>query len=133
MIGAVVDTYALIWYLAGDRRLSEPALQFISHVITNGNQIAVSAISLIEIMYLAEKGRLAADWPQKVLALVEKHRTPFRKVAVDLNTVRAMVALADSGIAEMPDRIIAATSVNLGVPLVTRDHIIAASTVHTVW
>ena len=133
MIGAVVDTHTLIWYLAGDRRLSDPALQFLGQIIRDGNQIAISVISLIEIVYLAEKGRLAVDWPERVFALVEKRNTPFTKVAVNLQTVKSVVALTGSGITDMPDRIIAATSTQLGVPLVTRDHAITASTVNTVW
>ena len=133
MIGTVVDTHALIWYLAGDRRLSDSALQYLSQIIHSGDQIAISVISLIEIVYLAEKGRLAADWPQRVFSLIEKRGTPFTKVAVNLQTVKSASALAGSGITDMPDRIIAATSIQLGVPLVTRDHAIAASTVNTVW
>ncbi len=33
----------------------------------------------------------------------------------------------------MPDRIIAATALHLGLPLVTRDHRIRASSVTTIW
>jgi predicted nucleic acid-binding protein len=33
----------------------------------------------------------------------------------------------------MPDRIIAATALHLGVPLVSRDRKIQASSIHTIW
>jgi PIN domain nuclease of toxin-antitoxin system len=133
MIAAVADTHSLIWYLAGDKRLSDAAVQFLGQIINDGEQIAVSTISLIEIIYLAEKGRIAVDWLQRVLTLFDGPGTPFVRASVDLETAKSVAALANSGIADMPDRIIAATSTHLGVPLVTRDHAIAASTVKTVW
>ena len=133
MIAAVVDTHALIWYLAGDKRLSDEAMQLLGQIINDGDQIAISTISLIEIIYLAEKGRIAADWLQRVLTLFDGPGTPFVRASVDLETAKSVASLANSGIADMPDRIIAATSTHLGVPLVTRDHAIAASTVKTVW
>ena len=43
------------------------------------------------------------------------------KASVDLDTVKSVASLADSCIADMPDRIIAATATSLGVPLVTKD------------
>lgn len=133
MIAAVVDTHALIWYLAGDKRLPDSAMQFLGQIVNGGDQIAISTISLIEIIYLAEKGRLAADWPQRVLTLFDEPGTPFVRTSVDLETAKSVASLANAGIADMPDRIIAATSTHLGVPLVTRDRAIVASPVKTVW
>mgnify|MGYP003620371030 CR=1 FL=1 len=133
MIAAVVDTHTLVWYLAGDKRLSNFATQFLSQIINDGNQIAVSTISLIEIIYLAEKGRLPPDWPQRVFTLFDGSNTPFIKSPVDLDTVMAVASLAGTGITDMPDRIIAATSVQLGVPIVTKDRAIVASPINTVW
>jgi PIN domain nuclease of toxin-antitoxin system len=133
MIAAVVDTHALIWYLAGDRRLSDSAKQFISRIAKDGNQVAVSTISLIEITYLAEKGRLAADWPTRVITLFDKANTPFVKASVDLEIAKTLASLAGLGITDMPDRIIAATSTYFNVPLVTRDRAITNSAVNTLW
>ena len=133
MIAAVIDTHTLVWYLSADKRLSDSAMQFLSQIIIDGNQIVISTISLIEIIYLANKGRLAADWPQKVLTLFDGSNTPFMKASVDLDTVKSVASLTDSGIADMPDRIIAATATSLGVPLVTKDRAITASPVKTVW
>lgn len=133
MIAAVVDTHALIWYLSGDRRLSNSALQFLGQIANEGNQIAISTISLVEIIYLAEKGRLAADWPNRVFGLFDEPKILFVRAPVDLEIAKALASLAGSGIADMPDRIIAATSTFFGVPLVTRDRAITKSTVNTVW
>ena len=44
-----------------------------------------------------------------------------------------MREVARSQIPDMPDRIIAATALHLGVPLISRDGRIRLSSVHTVW
>lgn len=133
MIAAVVDTHALIWFLSRDSRLSGSAVSFLKESIAEGNQLAVSTISVIEIVYLAEKGRLAPDWPGRVFGLLQEAGTPFLEIPVDLAIARSVAALGGSGIADMPDRIIAATALRLDVPLVTRDRSITNSSVNTRW
>lgn len=133
MIAAVVDTHALIWYLSGDQRLSESARQFLSAIGGEGNQVVVSSISLVEIAYLTEKGRLTAEWPGTVFRLFDNADTIFVEAPVDLEIARSLASLAKSGIADMPDRIIAATSTFFSVPLITKDRIITNSSVETLW
>lgn len=133
MITAVVDTHTLIWFLSGDNRLSDLAKQLLSQTINDGNQVAVSSISLVEIIYLAEKGRLAADWPTRIFSLFNDAGTPFIEVAVNLEIAKSVATLANSGIADMPDRIIAATANYYNIPLITRDRAITNSSVETMW
>lgn len=57
MIAGVADTHTVLWYLLKDNRLSSVALEFMEGVAAAGNEIAVSAISLAEIVYLIEKNR----------------------------------------------------------------------------
>jgi PIN domain nuclease of toxin-antitoxin system len=57
MIRAVADTHAIIWYLFEDGRLSRVAKEFMDDAAKNGEQIGISAISLVEIVYLVEKPR----------------------------------------------------------------------------
>ena len=129
MIAAVVDTHALIWYLSGDRRLSDPAKQLLAQIANESNQVAISSISLIEITYLAEKGRLASDWPKRVFGLFGEADTLFVEAPVNLEIAKSLALLAGSGIADMPDRIIAATSTYFAVPLITRDRAIVGSVI----
>ena len=51
MIKAVADTHALIWYLFGDRRIGQTARTTIYNAEMSGHQIAVSSITLIEIVF----------------------------------------------------------------------------------
>ena len=52
---------------------------------------------------------------------------------LDLGVIRAIRRVPREAIADMPDRIIAATAIHLGVPLVSRDRRIQLSTVKTIW
>jgi len=61
MIVAIADTHATIWYLFSDPRLGRAASALIEVTIGNGDYIGVSAISLVEMVYLIEKGRIPAS------------------------------------------------------------------------
>lgn len=56
MIAGVADTHAALWHLFNDKRLSAAAVDFIDQAAAQRQRIAVSAISLAEIVYLVEKG-----------------------------------------------------------------------------
>jgi predicted nucleic acid-binding protein len=53
-------------------------------------------------------------------------------VPIDARVAHGLERIPRADVPDMPDRIIAATAVSLGVPLVTRDGKIRASTVHTI-
>ena len=63
MAGVVADTHALVWYLVEPGRLSTTASAALDAAVDAGGAIYVSAISLVELIYLVEKGRL----PQLVI------------------------------------------------------------------
>jgi predicted nucleic acid-binding protein len=60
MIVAIADTHATIWYLFSDPRLGSAASAFIDDTLTRGDHIGVSAITIAEMVYLIEKGRIPA-------------------------------------------------------------------------
>jgi len=59
MAGLVIDTHTLVWYLTSSPRLSPKALARIEATMAAGDPVYVPAISLIEVIYLVEKGRLS--------------------------------------------------------------------------
>ena len=67
-IVAVADTHAVIWYLYGDSRLSARARQVFEDAAHQGNVVSLSSITLAEIVYLIEKGRIAPATLNLVLA-----------------------------------------------------------------
>lgn len=73
MSACVADTHALIWYVLNDQRLSPAAQSAMQSAAVAGDSVIVPSISLVEIIYLIEKGR----FPQTLLQRMQsdKHCT----------------------------------------------------------
>jgi PIN domain nuclease of toxin-antitoxin system len=54
-MAVMLDTHAAIWYFSNSDQLSRSALVAIEGAITASEDIFLSAISLVEVLYLAEK------------------------------------------------------------------------------
>jgi PIN domain nuclease of toxin-antitoxin system len=133
MIAAVIDTHALIWYLYNDPRLSMRARQFMETAAQNGEQIAISSITLVELVYLIEKGRIASESLTLTASELKRTDSLFFEVPLNIDITRTLSQVNSEQIPDMPDRIIAATALHLGVPLISHDGKIAASNLNTIW
>ena len=81
MIAGVADTHTAIWYLFNDDRLSLVAGDFIDRAAADGHRIAISSISIAEIVYLIEKGRIPANvYPELKAALADPEHV-FKEAA----------------------------------------------------
>lgn len=134
MHSVIADTHTIIWYFSNHSKLSNTANTVLNKTIAEGGSILVSAISLIEIIYLIEKGRL----PSKALAslqdALQDSKTAIELIPIDLNIAAAMSQIKREIVPDMPDRIIAATALSLNLPLVTRDSKIQqAANIQTIW
>jgi PIN domain nuclease of toxin-antitoxin system len=122
----VADTHAALWYLFGDQRLSASAKAFVDDAAEASRKIAISAISLAEIVYLVEKKRILAT------AFSDPDHV-FEEVPLTAGIVEAMRRVPRPDVPDMPDRIVAATAIYLGVSVISRDGRIRVSSVQTVW
>jgi PIN domain nuclease of toxin-antitoxin system len=129
----VADTHALVWYLAGDARLSAPARAAIETAERNGDQIGVSSMTLIEIVYLIELGRVHAATLDIARAAMERANAFLVEVPINYPIVQVLRTIHRAHVPEMPDRVIVATAVHLGVPLISRDRQIQAAGLVTIW
>lgn len=132
-VAAVADTHAVVWHFSGDPRLSAVAASFIDTERQRGNEIAFSSITLAEILYLSEKGRLAANTFAELTAFLERARASFVEAPFTMTVARAMVRVSRADVPDLPDRIIAATALHLGVPPISRDRKIRTSGIATIW
>ena len=133
MSSVVVDTHTILWFLAADPRLSLVARQAMENAAGGGDPILLPTICIVEATYLVEKNRIPS---QDLAQLVQLVGSPSSAVQPVLLTVEIAVALREisrKSVPDMPDRIIAATALALGLPLVTRDGKIRASGIETIW
>jgi len=126
---ACLDTHAVLWSLTDDGRLGTNARELI--LFSNRTELAVPDIVLLEIAYLHEKRRI--EVPEGLENLLVKISNSFRILPIDPATaVRAMSLDLPHG--DPFDRVIAATAVIQGIPLLTRDRqITSCQEVATVW
>jgi predicted nucleic acid-binding protein len=68
-----------------------------------------------------------------MLDVVGADDSPFQVLPVDLSIAAALTSEICQRIPEMPDRIIAASALVFGVPLVTKDRVIHDSGLPVVW
>ena len=133
MVRAVADTHAVIWYLYADGRLSANARNAIERAAVSGDQVAFSAITLVEIVYLTEKGRIQPDTYARLLSAIGGQDAVLAVVPLDETVAGYLDQVERDQVPDMPDRIIAATALTLGVPVISRDSKIRLSSVATIW
>ena len=133
MSAVVVDTHALIWMLSEPSKLSPAAVNAIKRAVDEREAIYFSTISIVEIRYLIEKGRFPETLLDKLLLDMNKAGTSLEIVALTEEIALTLRKIPRDIVPDMPDRIIAATALELGLPLVTRDHKIIASGIPTIW
>ena len=104
MIRAVADTHAVIWYLYDDPRLSETARATIEAAAASGEQVAFSSITLAEIVYLAERGRIRTETFDRLLQAVDGEDVVLVEIPFDRSVARAMAAIPRQEVADLPDR-----------------------------
>ena len=119
----VADTQVLVWYLTDSARLSRAARQAVEACVADDHPIVVISISLVEIVYAAEKARnpLTADQRDYIFEVLEQDDSPFLVVPATPAIARAMVAIDRETLSDPADRTIAATAIAMDLPAVSSD------------
>jgi PIN domain nuclease of toxin-antitoxin system len=121
MTSVVADTHTIIWYLVEPDRLSDNALSALDQATNTGQTIYVSAISIVEICYLVERGRLPELVLQSLLDVCDNTEAVVIPISLNRAIAEKIREIPRDCVPDMPDRIIAATALYLNLPLVTRD------------
>lgn len=128
----VTDTHALIWYLTNSPRLGPQASMAFDAADQGAAVMYVPTMCLVEIVFLTERNRIPADL-RTTFDLALQANDSFVIIDLTVDIASAVAQITRAAVPEMPDRIIAATALHLGVPLISRDHKIQASSVTTIW
>jgi PIN domain nuclease of toxin-antitoxin system len=133
MIAAVADTHTALWHLFDDARLSAAASAFINASASARGKIAISTISLAEVVYLVEKKRLPLSAYVDLAQALADPEHVFVEAVFTAAVVEAMRQVPRAEVADMPDRVVAATAVYFNVPVISRDRRIRAASLKTIW
>jgi PIN domain nuclease of toxin-antitoxin system len=133
MIAAVADTHTAVWYLFNHLKFSARARQAIEEAFSAGDQIGVSSISLVEMVYLAEKGRVPSTAVQNLIHGMLDPQYPLHELPVDALIAEQLAFISREEVPDMPDRTVAATGLRYKVPVISRDRKIRATGIQTIW
>ena len=133
MIAGIADTHTALWYLLKNPSLSVAARNFMDDEAVAGYGIGLSPISLAEIVYLVEKNRLPKSAYEGLRSALADPDYVIEEAPFTAEVVDAMHQVPRGDVRDMPDRIVAATAVYFGVPVISRDGKIRASNIQTVW
>ena len=134
----VADTCVLIWYLTNDPKLPNraPAVFHLLEETSNRLQtVYVSAITIVELIYLMEKGRVSRDLIDKLLDHLTEPGSTFilSDLTGDVALMLESVKHNSGDKLDMPERIIAADAHLRGVSLFTSDEKLQKSNVTVMW
>jgi len=132
-VGAVLDTHAVVRYMLSSKNISPLALRAIEDSLQGGGAVYLASISLVEIIYLTEKGRLPGSALGRVSTALSSPDVGLKLAAVDRSVAESVPRISRGLVPDMPDRIIAATALTLGLPLITCDQRIRAAGIRTIW
>jgi PIN domain nuclease of toxin-antitoxin system len=132
-MSVVLDTHTVLWYLEYSQELSSIARTTIEDAIRDARDVYVSAISLIETVYLVERRRLPLTALQRLRSALTDPKSGLFIASVDADVADTLRNAPRDAVPDMPDRIIAATALHLHLPLVTRDRRLQAAGIETIW
>jgi PIN domain nuclease of toxin-antitoxin system len=133
MSDAVTDTHGLIWYLEDSPRLGPAANKAFDACERGEAVIYVPTICLVEMIYLQEKGRISADLLARFTAGLHAGTSGLAIAELTASVVNAVAKIPRAIVPDMPDRIIAATALDLELPLITRDSAIIGAGLSIIW
>jgi PIN domain nuclease of toxin-antitoxin system len=110
MSAIVADTHAAVWYLTNNPKLSKAAAQALDGASASGDPILIPAISLVELTYLVEKGRIPPDARKKLVELLAIPGGPYELAPLDADVAEAVELIDRHIVPDLPDRVIAATA-----------------------
>ncbi|MHB1533480.1 MAG: type II toxin-antitoxin system VapC family toxin [Acidimicrobiales bacterium] len=132
-MAVVADSHAIVWYVQGSTRLSEPARAALAEAEAAGD-LVVSVATLVDLWYVTQS---TASVSMDQLQMLQEHLVSSEKVTLEpvtLDVAKAAMGFTRAVLPDPWDRLIVATALALQAPLVSRDGAITRSgLLPTIW
>lgn len=128
----LLDTHVVVWLAFGQDRLSKKARAAIDDARRNGDGLAICDITLLELATLFRKGRIHLDISLE--SFLEEVEARFVVLPITGRACALSLGLPAAYPKDPADRMIGATALAEGLPLLTADsEIRQAQAVRTIW
>ncbi|HEX2204282.1 MAG TPA: type II toxin-antitoxin system VapC family toxin [Longimicrobium sp.] len=126
---ALLDTHTLLWFVAGDTRLSAYARAIMDDP---ENDVLVSIASLWEVVIKVGVGKLELDMPVERFVVDQVSRRQFTVLPIELSHL-VTVSTLPLHHRDPFDRLLAAQALTEDVPMLGTDSTFDAYDVQTLW
>lgn len=121
----------MVWFMTNDPKLSSEARKVFLKADRGEDSIVIPCIAFFELLYLTEKSKLAIDFGG-LIAMVSGSRN-YRIEPLCLPIIEKCRKIRREEVADPWDRLIAATSMHLGFPLISGDQSLQEMGLEIVW
>ena len=133
MSAVMADTHAVLWYLLGSSELSPAARRAMEDALRGGDPIYMASVSMVEIVYLANKHHTPAGLLARIISALREEEPSLVLAPLDVEVTQALPRVPRDQAPDMADRLIVATALVRGLPLVTRNRRIRMDGLQTIW
>ena len=128
----LLDTHVVVWLAFDQSQLSRNAKAAINDARQNGDGLAISDITLLELTTLSCKARIRLDISLE--SFLREIEARFIVLPISGRACVRALGLPETYPKDRADRIIGATALVEGMPLLPADRAIRRSrAVHTIW
>jgi PIN domain nuclease of toxin-antitoxin system len=128
----LVDTHVVVWLAFDQGQLSKNARAAINRARQSGEGLAISDITLLELMTLSSKGRIRLDISLE--SFLREVEARFIVLPISGRACVRVLGLPAAYPKDPADRMIGATALVEGLSLLTADREIRRSrALHTIW
>lgn len=115
----VTDTHSLVWYMTNNPALSVRAKRLFKMADDSADSVVIPCIVFFEIVYLIEKKKIDVQFDSLIHSLRASRNYKIEPLCLPI--IDKSRAIPRTIVKDPWDRLIAATSIHLGLPLITQD------------